>query len=881
MIDFLSYYAQSTLWSMPQADTQYILDMARISPSHGLWNKVRYIHTTLKLPEERVKFHVFQVGQLQPELLGLLSCYQGRWIRADVGCELQNMVIDPYLVNGIMYPRHRIWYQWTEDRNLLLAFADVPELGYSLEEMEPYVRVYTGSFFHILRRNMNKDMIKVKGLVIRTEKDRQELYQWAAPYMNRVGHLFTWINGVYHSPMAMNKLKIGDLVEFLYDSTVYKKIKVRLKDLNAFDSKRDKKRKYLITYAGLQYNPTVDFYDDIDFYVTAIADKDPVHVKGVLYHKNMEDSVRQLTHRDYSIVVPYVTGLVEGQEWMKDKGLEQTYIEMFVRRSGFMRAHPYVHNRIHELYKLPYPNKVAAMLGVRSNVDVWRADVLEESAYTKIMSQQEPPRDKKDIQDAYGYNALSVVLGNTPTLERDFLTDGGLVRVQLPPHLQFEAVHFEYDINGKLLGYYNTLNTCSYAIRNKGCHLVESLAGVGGEYIDDIFNPTDGTKVHLPYDHRVYRCEKGKEYQNTPANWEDITNTDYYVIEGGKLRWVEDLSKEYTTILRTNQRVLVRELEVKIDQGIIHFPLVQKASLNGRDVDLKPMVPMGQLDIFMNGHSLVEGIDYLVDYPTVTIITKKYFEGDIERDGQHAIIRFSHFCNSDMSRIPVKETGYVYDAQLSNNKRYSIQDDKVLRIVAAGSTWHRDEVGLYEKGTKNSAPYLLDKEGYPYQIRDTIVPLRQEVPTETMKLRSISEEVDDKVSEYMTQFQEQKVLPRHPEIKELYPLYSPFLSRIIFDIKQKVYTFDSDKFHSRYNQQDIEAFVRPYEYLMKSDPLFTDESIDLQYVKIHPHILMDNIALTIYEYRLVSRIVDLYARDKVSLSHFLRSIPVKDMNQTP
>ena len=875
MIDFLSYYAQSTLWSAPRADTQYILDMARITPVVGVWNKVRYMFQVLPLPEKKTKFHVFQIGQLQPELLGLMSQYQGRWVRADVGCEMLNMLITPYLVNGIMYPRHRIWYQWTDDKNLLFAFADVPELKYSLEEMEPYVRVYTGSWFHILRKDRPKDMIKIKGLTINSEKDRQDIYNFAMQYAKSPGHVFTWINGVYTSPVALNKLKMGDLVEYLYDSTVYKKIKVRIKDLNSFDSIRDKKRKYLITYAGMLDNPTIDYHDDIDYYITATNDKDPVHVRGVYYHKNMTDSVRQLTHRDYSITVPYVAGLINAHAFMKKQDIGNQFVELFVRRSGFMRGIPFVHNRIHELYKLSYANKVAAMLGVRSNVKVWRADELEQSAYTGIMGHDEQPRDKKQIMDAYGYNALSVVLGNTPVKKSDFRTDGGIVRVELPVHLQYESCHFEYDEEGKLIGYYNSQNNCSYPIRNQNCHLVESMAGFASDYFGDVFNPANGTSVGAPYDYRLYRCEKGKEYQNTPSNWEDITDLAYHRVVDGKLQWVQDMKDTHSTLLRINNKVLVRELNVKIHQGILTFPLVQKAEVNGRIVDLKPMVPMGQLDVFMNGYSLVEGIDYLVDFPTVVITSKKYIQGDVEQDVQKVIIRMSNFCNPDMSRLKVKETGYIYDGQLSNNKVYNIFDNKVLRIVAAGGVFHRSEVGLFEKKSKVTKPYLLTKEGYPYQIRDIIVPLRQQVPSDTQKLREASEVVDDSISNYMTQFQEKKVLPRHPAIKELYPLYSPLLSRIIFDIKLKSHVFDEDKFYGRYTANDIREWLKQYEPLMKVDPLFNDESIDLEYVIIHPHILNNNIALTIYEYRLVSRIVDLLAPGKVSLSHYLRSIPVQ------
>lgn len=876
MINFPQYYAQSTLWSAPRMDNQSILDMSRISPVTGVYNLIRIMMKTYPLPVKKKKFHVFQIGQLTPELIGFISDYQGRWIRADVGCELKNMVIETYFDNGIMYPRQHVWYQYTEDKNLIVAFEDVPSLGnFNIEHYEPFLRVYTGAWFHILRRDHIKDLIKVDGRKIVNDADKLALWKHYQEYTNKIGHLFTYINGVYYSGLVYTDLKQGDLVEFFYDSTVYKKVKVALKDLNTFDSLLDLKRKYLITYAGSDLNSSIDFYDDMDVYITVEETVGNYkRNRGVYYHRNMKDSVRQLTNRDYSITVPYVVGLTEAHEFMRNKDLSEVFVELYVKRSGFNRGTVYVHNRIHELYKLPYRYKVAAMLGVDSNITEWRADTLEQSAYSKIMSQEEPPRDMNDIRDAYGYNALSSVLGATPTHEDDFLTDGGLKRVTLAPNLQGPSVHFEYDREGKLLGYYNTNNSCSHVIRNKGCHLVESMVGFGSPYIDDIFSPKDGTAIDPTYDYRLYRCEKGDEYKGL-EHWEDITELNYHTVIDGKLKWVVDMKRTHTTILRTNKKVLVYELEVGNDSGLMTFPLIQKANFNNKDVNMRIMVPMGQLDVFMNGYSLVEGIDYMVDYPMVYITSKKYLTGMSEGKKQHIVVRFSQFCNKDMTRIPVKETGYIYDGALSKNKHFNIQDDKVLRIIAGGGTFHRKEVGLEEKGSKTTYPYLVKREGYPYQVKDIIVPLRNQVPSETYKLREISEDLDNRISDYMTQYQEYSELRQHPQIKELYPLFSPMLSRIIYDIKRGIAVFPHDLMVHRYTDEDVLKFIEPYQHLRKVDPVFNDTSIDLQYVIIHPHILMDNIPLSIYEYRLLNRIVKVICHDKVKLSHFVRSIPVE------
>lgn len=869
MITFLNYYTQSTLWAHPVADNPAILKMARITKHiAGAINHCKVGDKYLVLPEKKTKFHLFQVGQLLPEIMGLGRKHRGRWVRLDAACEVFDLIAQVYYGRGLMHPSYRVWYQFTDDKNVIFAVAQMKEIGTEIETQTPYLRLYSGAWFNVLRKDLPDDMIKVKSGVVERESDKQEFMEFYHEYSNKRGHVFTWINGYYVTKLTPSNYKVGDVIEMLYDSTVYKKIHTTLSQLNAFDSIMDKKRKYLFTYAGADTH-MVDYHDDIDFYLT---EGNKQLRTGVYIHRNHVDAVRQITHRDYSITIPYIEGYRKQNPPLVDKDLNTTYIEAFVRRSGFNRKLPFVNNRIHELYKLPYKYKVPAMLGVRSNVKEFRADELEQSAFIEAMSSIEKVTDHKKIEAAFGYNALSVALGDTPTHKDDFNDVAGVRWFRLKEHQIPASTNFEYDDKGKLLGFYKEGESCNYKVRHDETHIVETLTGWGDAIIDDVFNPDDGFVFDNDMDYRVYRCLKDYEHRGV-KHWEDITGK-YYIVEEGKLKWVEDTRETHTVFVRSSRRFLTRKFNVRLFGGLLTFPINQRIERDSQYVDMKMLVPMGTLDVFLNGHSLVEGIDYFVDFPQVYITSKKYIKGDVEFEPQEVVVRFKGFCDENLKHLPPFETGYIYDGQLSNNLRFNIQDDKVLRIIAAGGTFHRKEVGLFEAKTKNTNPHLMQSEGYPYQVKDNIVDMMQVTGKDTQVMRAESMEIDERVSDYMTQFMEKKTLPQHPKIKQLYALYSPLLCKMLHLIKLNQTGWDYYDLIKRVSKEEIETLFKDIMYLKDVDPLFNDASIDLEYVIIHPHIYNKVWEFDAIQYKFIEKIVKVLFDGKVIINHHLSmSVP--------
>lgn len=89
-------------------------------------------------------------------------------------------------------------------------------------------------------------------------------------------------------------------------------------------------------------------------------------------------------------------------------------------------------------------------------------------------------------------------------------------------------------------------------------------------------------------------------------------------------------------------------------------------------------IPPRRLDVWLNGHPLIEGLDYHVNWPEVVVVNKQYLTSD---ENQLIDIRGQGFCAADLKPEPPREFGFVEHGYLSKDRQYNVRDDKVLSVV--------------------------------------------------------------------------------------------------------------------------------------------------------------------------------------------------------
>ena len=846
MYDFLIDHALANVWCTPDQDRQFIIEPAKISPFYGILNTVVVGNRSINLPLNGVRFHVYQIGQVYPVTLGLPTT-PNVWKTLAYACNTNKMVIDVYANSGIQLPRIQIWYMQTIDKNIILAVQNQPTINIDLNIEPIYFRVYSNAFFDDINTTSINNFIEVNGNTMLATTDITALQTKYNKAVSLPGATYAFVNGIKVAGIDLFSVKIGDVAEYIYDSSIYNVVDIPISTLKTFISKLDTKNKYLVHYSNNNDN-TIDYLDDVDFFIIEPTANNR-HI-GVYYHKNMVDAVRMITHKDYSVVVPYVLGYLNSISSWTD--INKLTLRLHIRKSGYNRNLILENNRIEELYKLSDINVVGAMLGVNSTVSNWQAANLENSAYTLLMSSKYNVITRLMVEDAYGYNLISKLLGDTPQL-----VDVNNVVNNIPYGLISNSVAYEYDVNGILLEWHqHTLGT-KYKANNINCYQVEFISGVVDTSLnlDEVYD-TQVSTISPMYDHRFYICPI---INNAPTEkYVDVTNTNNYTINNNVVTWNVDKSK-YFTIIRSNKNILVYDLMLIANNGLINFTLVHNQKLGNSNGIQAMRIPMGELDIFLNGNSLIRDIDYIFNFPEIVIINKTFLVNVLTAP-QRITIRYSGFCNSDFTSGVNEDIGFIKYDLLSYNKHFNIRDDKVLRIVVNGK-YHNSDLLFAETNTGTNIPNINN--GYPYSIRDIVVPFNGLGTSDTYTARNKSILIDNAVSSYMDTFLPQLINSGPNVIQNPYTVVSPFCCKIIYDLKSNI--INDSRLLNGYNDEVVHELCAGYEYLLQFDPIDPSNKLDPNYVIIHPHNLNTVIQLTIYQYKFIDNVIRLYANNLVSL----------------
>lgn len=859
---YLIDHALKNVWCNPQQDNQLVIAPKRLTRDNGEINRFTLMNRKVSLPASGKHYHVYQIGQILPVVLGLRPLSGDwepqRWIKFSDAMSTQKLIVNLYNTEGINIPKHTSYYMFSDDRDLVLAIEIDTKIPVDFKQDQIYLRLYSNAFYQSSRSSLIDDYVSCDGRRILTTQDVLELQSTVSGLRTKDGLVTCYVNGLFVNDINLATAAIGDVVEYVYDSSVKRVVTFTADSLLTFNSTLDSKYKYLLHHLDGN-NDTIDYQDDIDIHVvhTLAANSK----RGVYYHRNAPDSHRMVTHRDYAIAVDYFEHLVTALTEKLNAGSlarNTLTIEMTIRNSGYHRPLVYDNNRVFELYKLPNDKIVKAMIGLNATLDVWKAENLENSAYTRLMRLKTPTLPMELIEDAYGYNAISKVVGDTP-VKTTLNVGSQLANINIG--LQTNSTVYEYDENGYLNGFYYHANGSQYIAQNNSTRLLEVISGRGSFRPSTLFG-TNNIPIPTVGNYRVYMCFLNGGIPNNV--WRDVTGTSAYHIDNGRVVWD---SQEYDQFLmvRNDDTFLAYDVDVVSVDGMISLVISEEEDRGNGFVNTTLPVPMGEIDVFLNGKSLINGLDYIVKFPKIHILNKTYLLQPAISEIQKVHVRCTGFCNSDLEMELPDDYGFIQHGLLSNNSRFDIRDDKVLRITVDGGCKHRSDIQFSEE---HSGISITDvRNGKPYQIKDMVVPLRQLTDGNTYTLRKKSLDIDKAVSEYLTVRVPQPSRGDLMSIPTKHVVVSPFLSRVINAIDNREIPLSLVD-NSPTDMQLIEA-CSPFEYLLEFDPINPDNNFDYDFIKIAPHRYNTVVNLSLNQYRALTKIVKLYADGLIDLASFV------------
>jgi hypothetical protein len=835
MLNYLVNHAIENVWCAPDQDLQFKTKLSRLTKSFGAVSRFQVLWDTLTLPTKDDRYHVFQIGHVDLNLIGMSKMTLGWNALVDV-VNSSTLFCNVFYPDGLTIPKTLIWVHYDVNRNLILAIKDDTNFQ-RLKNENPYIRVYSNSYFSSEYSTVEDGTFTKGGRVTSTDfiLDVQQAYH---SRLDESGVSFLYHNGYLVTDFYPSIIKLGDYIEFDYDSSIEKIISLDLKDLNTFESILDKKRKYLLTYPPFDdfQAQKIDYLDDIDVY---IRNGNSANNKGLYYHSFGKDHLRMVTHRDYSIPVNYISSFLTLNSTLFPTAGDLSIV-LYIRKTGLQRKLIKESSKIHELYKLPHSDIKMAMLGINSNVTKWKAAELENSSYSYTMSKRNLNFTDADVLNLYGYDAMSKMVGETPLK----LTSNS---VELKIAQKQGSTVFEYDVDGLYLGKNYVHGVTTYNPINNNAKLIEVIIGEGTSSRDITYD-VPSMVIDPKLNYRVYLC---KQQDSIPDfEWGDISNTSLVAINNNVLTVKYNVVTEYVAIV-SDKTFLSYDLQLNPVDGIYKF--------NVNDGGMVNRITSGDIRLILNGYSLIKDIDFSGTWPEYYIYNKEYLIGT---GVQNLTIRCTDFCDSDMKLQSFNNSGFVTHGYLSNNNKFDIIDDKVISIVVEGKLKHISVVTMIEDG--NGVAVSTSRNGAPYEIKETFVPLRGGVSMDGYSLRSLSNVVNHEVSNYMTVKYPQNDVPTINPIVRQYELYSLFVTRLLFacvegEISNRLLTFP-------YDDNRLRLECQPYLYLLNIDPAKIAQS---PYTDIQPFPSKEVIDINIYHHNFIQRAISIYLNGKVSLSKYV------------
>ncbi|UQT03726.1 putative virion structural protein [Serratia phage vB_SmaM-Kodama] len=837
---YLLDHARTNLWCAPFQDRQVILDLTRISRDGGALQSILVQWTDIPLPTKDEFYHVYQIGNNSSWRTNLPD-QRNIWFQMSAWSATGNLITDLYLNNGERIPTFSSYVLRTKNDNLIVA-VKLYKSRWNLDEDNLYLRIYNNAFFSSKRSATIETKVAYGGGEYKTPNDgktwRDEIRAWR----KKRGIVNVFVNGVWVDDLNLSAMVTGDLVEWVYDSAVSRIVDFKLTSLPDFTSTLDKTKKYLLHPSKNSHEEMIYYRDDVDVYLYAKSGDGNDKLIGRYYQRNREDSMRMVTHADYSIPTGYIYNYVVDGWTNRDN----FYIRLHLRDSGFKRPLINEVNRIQTLYRLDDMDILRAMLGIDATIKEWKVENLEESMYTAIMRDQYATFTAEDVVNAYGYNALAKLFADTP-VESNPDSNGDWA--QVPFGIQQGGTFFEYTKDGKLLGWSFDGFSDRFFTKFEGTGMVEMLMGHGRKDIN--WNPSnDDFQMGDKYQYYFF-VSPVKNGVITGAWRPAEEGKDYMVSPNGLVTWIHVKARNMGLVL-SNEYFLCYTQDVNPSDGIMRFSITHSNQL-GTVLPIQPEV----LDIFQGSYSLIEGLDYIVEWPVVTVITPRY---NVPGDVQRFTIRGMGWETPTVKRRKPDDAGFAYQGILSLNGRFDVRDDKVMRCVVDGKLGIASELPFAENYGKPGI--ITVPNGTAYSEMTMYVPLFG-LPTKQNEILMLrGEESDKRLSDYMTLKYPEVVVEGPNPIEEHYRLFSPLITRLYYEINLGTLTPPSNP----KDRVTLSNVINDYLDYLNIDPCRFD--LNENYLRIDCHPFDDMLPIDKATWLFFEQVNQVYLRGKLKLNSF-------------
>jgi len=846
-------YAGKALWGNPENDKQFQVSIKRVTTDIGAIGNFNYMGAWRMTPLFNRRFHVFTAGGTHPGMWNFAYLFKTRnpinkWINASVMAKRRGVQVDFYNNLGRQYPRTKTWILCTQDGLVLIAFEHINNFDV-LPVDDMHFRCYSTDLDITKSTNAMADTGNPYVFESMTYENPTELGVFAtrlSVIKSRPGYTGVFING-YKVPAIppTSQLVTGDVVEIWHDPTIKRVLYYSYKTLNDFYSDLDAKRKFIL-HPPKDGDFTFRYFDDNDYYLV------DGNGKGVYFHRNNVNAIRQLTHVDVAIAIDQIEVQRGSLPELSD---DQTLRIMVLERdTKWTLQWPWESQRIKYLYRMDDANIVKAMTGDRSVMPEWTANELEGGPVMTYVRAKHDGINTELVNQALGYNAETLAMSKSPI---SGVVAEGRTTIDVPTTFVGNSTVWEYDADGYLLGFYGILNKSTITPKYTGCAKVEFIYGQPSRNIH-----YDVTNLDLQLtnkaEFRVYTSSYSILLNQLTGVLKDVTGTDVYHVDASGLLVWDKLDK-------VNQRGVVVYNDVYLCHTLSIDHIDHSLAFSLDDLYTKVTgnlaISFAQIDVIMNGKTLIDKVDWLFKDRRIFINNRQH----IVEGPQTVVVRcYGQWSDPTQPKTEV-ELGYMEGGVIGNGKRYNVREDRATRIVINGRLMLPGELNTSELGDPND--YNNPLNGFPYMVKHTYAPVNYAKDYDQHYLYDASRATDKRVSDYLTLYAVKPTISVDFNMREKYLMYSPFMNVVANAIINGVLTVpakpSTDEF---YPDQTISELVQLYKWWLPYDPITL--KFDLRYFGILPFANIGKLTVTSDQFTFLKQVNKLYLNNVLSIEGY-------------
>lgn len=858
--------AIDNIYCAPYQDRKFTFNMVRVNkdtqPFKGKFNVFNIVKN---LPDTSNRYHVFMIGNLNPNFLNLLQqdkdWFKDVWIQVSSDMSNRNYILKVYNDNGVMFPRSNIYYSFINESSILIALKLDTSINNVFDNSSfKYLQIYSNAYFNTSEFNTLPVKLGIKyiGNYVYNNVDKVTIQNQISNWKTQGGDIVIYVNGYYTDTLTLNTPN-NSFVEVIYDQSIISKEYFQISNLRTFQSVKDNSLKYLLFRNNIINR--IQFEDDNELYISNI---NPVFNIGSFFYQHTDYSVRNVTDKDYSLHTTFVNNLAQTISNLTTGSINDKKIVLYTRKSGLSRPNIYSSLKLNELYKLPQDKELDVLTNNNYTLHELRADTLEDSDYFKVASAGSIQQLTTALcTSAIGYNGLSYYLAKTP-IKIDLPVTVPLTltaSVPVPYIYRNNSTVFEYNNLGKYVNKYIT-NGPVHVTTTENIKYVEFVYGKKPETFGRYYTNQETFNLR----HTEYRILSATfNGVSRLTNWVDITDNPLKVSRvGNQITINEDEDKKIKVVYLNEPNIY--DIDIDLNTGNLFFPLVILED-RGTGEQLFPIdVPYSNIEIFLNdGNRLTYGLDYFMDFPNISICNKTYL--NYSNTLQHLHIRMYGF-TLDVTKINSTEVnGFINNGALTRNNVYDIRDDRVYSLYVDGKMYDKSMVVYAEDD--NTVRVSSPLNGLPYTISEPFIPLKDATGLDTLPLYLENIDINKKISQLFTTIFNEPTIDPFNVIPTKRILFSPTVSKIVNDIVLGV--IPSTLYTTPYNDSDIlDLLNTTYRHLLYLDPI--KFSLQSNLVEIHPHLGNTPISVNLFAFRFITKVVSLITNgdpSKINLSGYI------------